>query len=72
MNDQASEEYGERADDQDDGYEIDDGQPITPRYMISSKHAKSKEDAIDILDGLANQKKGKWKDSDKKEFLLAS
>ena len=48
------------------------GQPITTRYMISSKFANNTEEAVKLLDNLESQGKGSWVDDNKREFQLVA
>jgi hypothetical protein len=48
------------------------GEAITTRYLISSKYAKDKNEAINILDELEKRGQGKWLDEEKKRFKLSA
>jgi hypothetical protein len=45
---------------------------ITPRYLISSKFAKNKDEAIFKLDQIQQQGKGRWTSPEKKQFELVA
>lgn len=52
--------------------DMHNGDPITPRYMISSKYVSNKDEAVEILNNLEKQGKGKWINEAKKEFMLVA